>query len=490
MKAWSKFVIPVALFALVLSGCSFGGGKKDLDKNQESTLRVMYYDEGSFFQEYGMVFSALYPNIDIEVINNRSMYTEETKDYDAALVKFMEEKKPDIVMLSSDQYKKLAMDGKLYELDSVIEKEKYDTEGLVPGMLDYLREQGGGKIFGFSPSFYSQVLFYNKDIFDEYKIEYPTDRMSWNEVIQLARRFPTEGEPKERIYGLKMGYNEDLFDIASTFASSEGVSYVNASQKKMTINSDSWRNAFQNALDAINSKALFFESSMYSEDGNMAMGSTYEDYLLRDPFVSGRLAMAIGDNYYINQIKQALENEKIKDQVVKNWDLVTVPVGQQNPDQSTMMGFNNLFSISADSPNKEAAWQFLSYITSDEFSRVKSKSNNYNGMPIRTKYIKDEEGHNYAAFYNLKPSTFNSYKDFEKLPENFWMEFRTATSEELQKVKDNTQSIDEALDILQIRGQEMLEKESPAAPGGAEPANEVNSDSAGESDSVSVEVAR
>lgn len=470
MKAWSKFVIPFVIMTVMLSACSFGGDDKESDKEQQSALKVMYYDEGAFFQEYGMVFSALYPNVEIEVVSTQGIYAEEQKDYEAAFDKFIEEKQPDLLMLDTERYKKMAQDGKLYNLDAVIEKEKYDTEGLIPGMIDYLRELGGGSLFGMSPNFYSQVLFYNKDLFDEYKIEYPTDRMSWNEVIQLARRFPVEGDAKERIYGLKMGYSEDLFELASTLAASEGISYVNASQKEMTINTDSWKNAVQTALDAMDSNALFFESMNNQESNN---AQTYEDYLLRDPFISGRLAMAIGDNHYISQIKQASENEKVKDKVVKNWDLVTVPVGQQYPDQSNMTSFQNLFAIRAESPNVETAWEFLRYVTGEEFARVKSKSNNYNGLPVRTKYITDAEGRNYAAFYNLKPSTFNSYKDYDKLPETFWGEFSGATQQEFQKVKNDQQTINEALEILQVKGQEMLLKEPPAVKEEA-PAAEVN----------------
>ncbi|WP_054023452.1 ABC transporter substrate-binding protein [Bacillus sp. FJAT-28004] len=475
MKVLSKFVIPIVIIALMVTGCSFGGDKNEKETEQ-TALKVMYYDEGSFFQEYGMVFSALFPNVEIDVVENQKMYQGDNKDMDAALAKFIEEEQPDILMLDTEQYKKLALDGKLYDLDAIMEKEKYEAEGLIPGMLDYLRELGGGQVFGMTPSFYSQVLFYNKDLFEKYQIELPKDRMSWNETIQLARRFPTEGDVKERVYGLKMGYGEDLFEVASMFAASENVNYVNAAQKQMTINTDSWKMAFQQAIDAVDSNALFFES-MNNQESNMSQ--TYEDYLLRDPFISGRLAMTISDTNYINQIKQASEYEKVKDKVVKNWDIVTVPVGEQNPDQSNMMSFNNIFAIRTDSPNKDVAWKFLSYVTSDDFARVKAKSNNYNGMPVRTKYITDTEGRNFAAFYNLKPSTFNSYKDFDKLPQSFWGDFRGAAKTELDKVKKKEQELDAALDILQVKGQEMLLKEDPVPTEGA-----ATSESGGASSSV------
>jgi len=464
MKAWSTFVLPVVVLALVATGCSFGGDNKDSNKMKQSSLKVMYYDEGMFFQDYGMVFSALYPNVEIEVVSNQSLYSGENIDYDTALNKFIEEKQPDILMLDAEKYQKLSQEGKLYDLDAVMEKEKYETEGLIPGMLDYLKEQGG-KVYGLSPSFYSQVIYYNKDLFEKYKIELPRSRMSWNETLQLARRFPTGGDMKERVFGLNMGYREELFDLASMLAVSENVSYVNAGQKQMTIHTDSWKNAFQQALDAVESNSLYFES-MSNQEG--AMSQSYEDYLLLDPFLSGSLAMTIRDVSYTNQIKQASDYPGLKDKIVKNWDIVTAPIGQQSPDESSLMSFNNLFAIRTDSPNKEVAWDFLNYVTSDDYARVKSKSNNYNGLPVRTKYITDVEGHNYAAFYELKPSTFNGYKNFDKLPDTFYGEFTTAVKEEMKKVKEDTQDLNTALSILQVKGQEMLAKEDPAQADGAE----------------------
>ncbi len=456
MKKSLKFVLPMLTISLAATGCSFGSGS-DNTEGEQSTLRVMYYDEGSFFQDYGMLFSALNPNVDVEVVSTQSMYQGgEITDYNKAMYDFIDKERPDIVMLSPDQYTKLGQDGKLYELDAVMEKEKYDTEGLVPGMLDYLRELGGGKIYGMTPTFSSQVLMYNKDLFDKYQIPYPTDKMSWNEVIQTAQLFPTDGDEKERVYGLKVGYSDSLFEMASMLAMTEGVNYVNAAQKLMTINSDTWKNSFQTALDAINSNALYFESR---NQGDMNGGATsYEEYLLRDPFIGGRLAMTIGETYIIDQIKQAKQNEQVKDKIISNWDMVTVPVGQQNPDQSYMMNFYNLFAISADSPNKEVAWDFIDYFTSRDYAKVRVKSRNFNGFPVRTEFIKDDEGRHYEAFYALKPSVNNMYSNYTNLPQTFWGEFNNLMEQELKKVQDGSAELGVTIDMLQVKGQELLDK--------------------------------
>jgi len=80
--------------------------------------------------------------------------------------------------------------------------------------LKMLRERGvGGKLYGLAPTFNSKALFYNVDLFGEYGIDPPTDSMSWEEVLNLARRFPKDGDPETKAYGLTV----DLQMTASDF---------------------------------------------------------------------------------------------------------------------------------------------------------------------------------------------------------------------------------------------------------------------------------
>ena len=81
--------------------------------------------------------------------------------------------------------------------------------------------------------------------------------------------------------------------------------------------------------------------------------------------------MKIEGGYLMGQIKEA--QTAIKDKAIQNWDMVTMPVDPQNPDKSTGMSFGQIFAINAKSVNAEAAKEFISYITSEEYARVTSK---------------------------------------------------------------------------------------------------------------------
>ncbi|GKU76274.1 ABC transporter substrate-binding protein [Paenibacillus sp. L3-i20] len=455
MKKWLKKAAPVVLAVSLLTGCSLGGDKA-AKENEQSTFKVMYYSESSFFQEYGMLFSALHPNVDIQVVSTEGLYRgKEGEEVDQEKVKkeFMEKEKPDLILLEIDEYKKMSEEGQLYDLQSYITKDKFNTEGIVPGMLDYMKELGGGQLYGLPSSISSQALYYNKALFDKYGIAYPTDQMNWADVIQLAKQFPTEGEPKDRVYGLRAGYRGNLNELSTMIAGSEGLHDVNAETNKMTINSPGWVNSVQTALDAIKSNAMF----TYDPNSDNNSGS-YEDYILKNPFISGRLAMVVEGNYFVREIEEASNYIKEEGAVVKDWDVVTVPVSAQLPDESDSAYYGSIFGIAKDSPNAEAAWKFISYVSSEDYARVKSKMNN-GGFPIHTKYIKDDEGRNFAAFYKLRPSKRDKYTANENFPPQFYSMYYDMMEKEFTAIEKGTKEIEEALAYLQTKGDELLAQE-------------------------------
>jgi multiple sugar transport system substrate-binding protein len=434
--------------SFVLSGCSLVGG--DSGKSEEpSALKVMYYDERSFYSQLGMLYSALHPEVDITVVTNQNQNAsaDPKADMNALFDKFIEKEQPDIIMLSPDQLTKYAADGKLLDLDTMTEDEKFNKETLIPGLLDYMKEMGGGKLYGLSPSFYSQVIFYNKDMFNKYGIPLPEDRMSWEKVFELAQRFPTDGAKDKRVYGLSFGYNSDVYQLGSMLGSSQNLSMVNAATKQVTINTPAWKKIFETTIKGLKS------GSFYTEDPNGSSTNTYEEYLLRDPFISGKLAMKIEGAYLMGQIKEA--QTAIKDKGIQNWDMVTMPVDPQNPDKSTSMSFGQIFAINAKSVNADAAKEFIRYITSEEYARVTSKIQD-GSFPVRTKYLEDKDNHNMKAFYSLKPAQSSLYKDYEKLPQNFFMQFMSIAQQELKSAFDGTKSIDDALAAAQTKGQQAL----------------------------------
>lgn len=460
LRAWAGVALAGSM---LIGGCSFGGAEKQ-DENTPQTLKVMYYDEQQFFQQYGMLYYALHPNVEIEVVSMQSVYRDNSNPQETQadkMKRFIEEQKPDVIMADGQLFRDLAEDGQLYDLETTVKEKDYNAETLVPGLLDYLRELGGGKLYGLTPNLYSQVIFYNKDLFDKHGVDLPTDSMSWEQMLNLAKRFPTDGDEADRVYGLTLGYQSDPFQLGSLIATSQRLSMVNPADMKVTVDTPAWKKAFETAIDALKSDAL------YKQKDNFTSGS-YEEYLLSDPFIAGKAAMKIESNYMVSQIKQAQENEQVKDKVIKNWDIVTMPVDPQYPDQSPYSGMPSLFAVSAASPNADTAADFLKYITSEEFARATSKSQQGN-LSVRTTAYDDKEGHNMKAFYALKPVDNPMNSLYEKLPVNFWGSMNGILQPAIQSAYEGNESLDEALAEAQTKLQAALlqakqdEKNPPAA---------------------------
>lgn len=454
MKLWLRGGVALCLSAVVLTGCASGLNKEDdTKKDQASALKIMYGHEEYFNQEYGILFSAVYPNIDVEIIG--TTYLEETlldqynHDLDKALEEFIEKEQPDVIFLDPSTITPFIEKGKLYNLDTYVAEESYNVNGLNPGVHDYMKEIGGGQVFAIPTSFRSQALFYNKDLFDQFGLPYPTDQMTWDEVITLANQFPVDGAPSERVYGLEMAWSKDLSDIVNVLATAEGLNYFDSDTLQMTLDTPAWASIVEQGNQVQNSNAMFYYELIHS--GDYEAGSETSN-----PFLEGRLAMKLDSNNFIDSIEEAQQQVQDPHDIVQNWDMVTAPVGLQNPDSTGYMSFDNLLAINAASTNKDAAWAFISYVTGDDFARVQSKKS-YGNIPLRGQYFEKDDNRNYNAFYKLKP--MNNTPTYAHVPQRFIYEFPYLLQREFAKISEDQVTIDHALSEMQIKGNELLATE-------------------------------
>jgi multiple sugar transport system substrate-binding protein len=471
-----RWIAAALAMSLLLSACSKGESGKE-SAGEPATIKIMSWNEQTFQTEFGMLFYAMHPEIDVKVANMGRLTTGQVDDYEKAFDEFVKEERPDVLMLSLNQYKRYAADGRLVSLESFLTRDKIDLEGFIPGLIEDLREIGGGELYGLTPQFIGQAIYYNKDLFDRFGVEYPTDKMSWEELLNLAARFPSDGSEEERVWGLGFGYPHDLYQLGQRIGTTLGLRLINPADKSLLIDSDAWVKVYEIAHKALRSGAIHQENSTF-------IGGSYEEYLLSNPFIAGKVAMMLEGSYLMLQLREAAG--AVPDKAVKNWDLVTVPVDPSNPDYTHETSYYQIFAINADSPNIEAAWKFIRYIHSDDYARVKSKSST-GQLPIRTKYIQDEEGRNVAAFYALKPSNSDLYAGMDDLPQDFLMQLYPVSAEELNAVMEDKKTVEEALSSIKTRLQAALEEALANQADGGEAAGAGSSSGVAFETGVSVE---
>ncbi|MBN3525552.1 ABC transporter substrate-binding protein [Paenibacillus apiarius] len=449
-RKWKIAVLMLTVLALI-SGCL---GEKpvleELGEDGKGKIKVLYYDESNFYREYGNYFNVKFPEIEFEVISTSEMYAnqEGPVDYKAEMKKFLDKHKPDVMFLDKEVFGEYAQAGKLYNLDAVIAQEKFDLEGYMPGIIDLIREKGNGSIYGLTPSFYTNVMFYNADLFKEHGIEPPRNKMSWQEVIDLSSRFANIGSGEDQIYGMYEEYGQ-ADQVLRKIASTSSLQLFDAKGEKLLIDSDGWKNAIKTAADAIRSKAIYVNPPRNRGDGPVYMPN--DD----NKFMSGKAAMIMQGPWYMNQLK----NRKMYTQNAKDfdWGIVTLPVDPASPDTSADVYLNEIYAISADSANKRAAWEFIKFVNGPEVAKAASRTLD-GRIPTRNQFFKEVDGKSMEAFYMLKPKDNDkSYWD-DKVPMEFYEPFGQLQTEALQAIIDNKKTVDEAVAELQQKGEAALIK--------------------------------
>ncbi|RUT38544.1 extracellular solute-binding protein [Paenibacillus anaericanus] len=438
-----KFIHKVLLFVmgyLLIVGCT----NVEQVKEKTSKIKIMYnWSESSFYMQYGDMFAMKYPNIEVEVVSSQELRLNTgTEDYYTAMNKFIEKEQPDVLILDNSSYEGLASRGMLLEIDPLIQRDNYDTQGIYSAVLDILKEKGTGKLYGLSPNFETSAVYYNVDLFNKYGIELPHDGMSWQEIMDLARLFPTDGGEENRIYGFSIGNSPlSVSHLAAfIFAETQGLKPLNKSAMKVTMDTKPWKHLFQIALDAKKSGALY-EPSVGSLGGS----------IVSSPFFMGRVAITTGGPYLLQQMKEA--QKTVENLNPFQMGIVAGPVDPKEREMTRDVSLREITSISVSSTNSDAAWEFVKYINGEEFAKAKARL--VNGTLLsRTGFVKEINGVSLDAFYKLKP-ILSDVSGSGGIPTSLY----EIMDREINLVEENKKSLDEAIKSIQKEGQVALDKE-------------------------------
>jgi len=486
MKTWSKktgLLVWALIVAVALSACTSSGGKdkktafQNLAREDKGSLKVAYFNEQAFYMQYGNAFQAMFPNVQLEVVSTESVFGADNPA--AEMAKLLQEQQPDVMYLTEDQYSELAKNGQLYDLDAVVKQDEFDLNDFLPSVIDLLKARGGGKLFGLSPNFTSQALYYNKDLFDQYGIPYPKDDMSWDEVIQLAARFPVKKSGDDALNGLfQSTQTTNSFDLIRTIGEAKGLTFADADAGKVAIDTPEWKAIFQSVLNGYSSGGISMPSNNNSGGQGRAMirmGGKAAISIGPDSmkFMTGQAAMMIDGPMIMSMLSMNMQGMGTQSMKVQgssngnemkspfkdiNWDVVTMPVDPSQPDVTGSMSLDSVFSINASSENLSAAWEFVKYANGEQLAKTNSMSSP--SLSARTAHKKEMQGKNIDAFYALAA---NEQSLLETLPNGFAVSFAQMASEQIKKTVDGTQALDDTLATIQRLGQDLLTQANIAA---------------------------
>ena len=194
-----------------------------------------------------------------------------------------------------------------------------------------------GKQYGVPGNFSNVVLIYNKDLFDQAGVAYPTDDWTWDDAMDACEKISALGDD---IYGIyqPITFNE-FFKVAAQY----GGGVLNADKTEFTINSE------ENLKAATMMISKVTDTNVQPTEAQMGgMGDW-------DLFESGRLGMIPTGIWAFNTFADACDF---------NWDICVEPGGTQKATHF----FSNALVVNADSDKKEAAATWINWLASSDTS--------------------------------------------------------------------------------------------------------------------------
>jgi multiple sugar transport system substrate-binding protein len=241
------------------------------------------------------------------------------------------------------------------DISDLVTKYKHDLSKIEPAPLDELRKLMNGKLPALPWTVATQVFYYNKDVFDKFGVAYPKDGLTWDQVHDMAKTM-TRSEGGVQYRGLTFG----VFNQAIGW-NQLSAPFFDTTTFKAKFSDDAFKRVFQNV------------TRFLDIPGNTPRDDTGKSINARNVFLNEHsTAMHVDGSGVVTLLAPTKAN----------WDIARFPDFPGQAGVGPSVNPDYLF-ISSKSKNRDAAFQILSYITSDEFQSWSAST--YGLLPIVTK---------------------------------------------------------------------------------------------------------
>ena len=359
------------------NGTTDSGDSEEGEPEPVTLLMMTHWGDEQFEQNFKQHIEKEFPHITLEHVSSNWRDIEENV--------FAKNLEPDIIMTSVTKHY-LDMD-LLADHTPLIEKHNFDLDSLDQSILTYLTDMSNeGELNGLPYIRPEYALVYNPDIFDLFGVEYPTDGMTWDEVIELAKK--VTGERNGVAYrGLHPG--------SHMFTQVPDSLLVDPETDEPIVDQSEPFKIYLERLEEI-----------YSIPGNEMLSADGSERGV-DMMREGILAMDAGRAYTGAYVAKSLETGL-------NFDFVSHPIwggeyGDYHPNEP-----GNGLAITTLSQHPDEAFQVVAYLLGDEHQAWQSAMGNLPAIvdqEVRDAYMKDNEHYdevlkdkNLSAITNANPA--------------------------------------------------------------------------------------
>lgn len=323
-------ILVILISMMVLAACGSSGGEKSAGDTVTLKYGMWNKDQVPAVEKIIEKFEKENPDIKVDIeLTPREQYFQklETAANGGAM--------PDVFWMNGPNAARFANGKVLLPLNELIEKDEVDMSNY-PETVTSLYTIND-EVYGIPKDFDTTGLFYNKKIFDEAGVPYPDETWTWEDLKQAA----------EKLTNKEKGIHGIAADLKN-----QGSYYDLIWQNGGEIITNNGKSTGFDEPAAI--EALEYWYSFIDEGLSPTYVQLTESWSV-DMFMSGKLAMIFDGSWRVPIFK---DNPDI--------DVAVLPQGKERA--VTIHGLSNV--IAAKTKNKEAAWEFVKYLGSEEAAQV------------------------------------------------------------------------------------------------------------------------
>lgn len=281
-------------------------------------------------------FEKQYPGIKVEVLTS-------TTSFQKLSIQIAGGNTPDVFYYVTDRLPGLAKRGILLDLTPYMDEidlNQYFTQTVESCKIS-------GKYFLFPFHFSTDVLFYNKDLFDKEGVSYPDNNWTWDDFLIAAQKLTKKENGRVVQYGTLQP--RPLLVIKSF-----GGECFDKKLTTCTLNSNETRKALEFIIDL---------DRRYGVAPSTAAIKDMEQMDGVDMFSTGRVAMVLGRTFMLSEFRKLKKF---------SWDIAPAPKGVR--DYSRLAVGGNCISAATKHPKE--AWEFVKFFSGKRGSYIGGVSGN------------------------------------------------------------------------------------------------------------------
>jgi multiple sugar transport system substrate-binding protein len=343
---------------LIAAGCSGSSNDQSNSQSASGTITVAEPSDnpGDIHARKQLAdqFMKLHPDIHVKIL------VIPAEGYDQKVLTLIAGGKPPDLFVSGDvQIPNMVSKNYAYNLDTFAQKSNFDLSKLYPQIVQGLTFNGN--LAGLTDNWDTQVMYYNKSMFQKAGVSPPTADWTWSDFQGAAQQL-TQGSGTQRQYGAV--FDPWFAPLYSTIWSYGG-DIVSPDGKTCELNQPPAQLAINFILN------LYKQGLSPSPQAMSQQGQGAEQI-----FLSGRAGMMVGSGRWAAYDLQTVKRFQ--------WAMAPLPKG---PSGRANFFHLSMFAIARSSSHAQAAWEFLQYMLSKK--GIETTIGNAQGLPSVPALVND-----------------------------------------------------------------------------------------------------